>query len=112
MPAIAPVWLDAYLQGMAGRSKPAIFVMQNEDMPLPAAMVERAAQQGTVLMRSPERALRALAAECDVLRREVGVARGEVGVGQHPVLAVQDEGGSPEALAELPALSEAEAVTV
>ena len=38
-PAIAPVWLEAFLQGMEGRSKPAVFVMQNEDMPLPAAMV-------------------------------------------------------------------------
>ncbi|MCX2863347.1 acetate--CoA ligase family protein [Paucibacter sp. PLA-PC-4] len=58
---IAPVWLDAYLDGMQGRSKPAIFVMQNEDIPLPPAMIERAVRSGTVLMRSPERALRALA---------------------------------------------------
>lgn len=61
-PEIAPVWLEAYLRGMEGRTKPAIFVMQNEDMPLPPALVERAARQGTVVMRSPERALRALAA--------------------------------------------------
>lgn len=60
-PEIAPVWLEAFLQGMEGRTKPTIFVMQNEDMPLPAAMLERAARAGTVLMRSPERALRALA---------------------------------------------------
>ncbi|GAA0740830.1 acetate--CoA ligase family protein [Ideonella azotifigens] len=60
-PEIAPVWLDAHLLGMEGRTKPAIFVMQNEDTPLPPAMVERAARMGTVVMRSPERALRALA---------------------------------------------------
>ncbi|MCK6433514.1 MAG: acetate--CoA ligase family protein [Burkholderiaceae bacterium] len=60
-PEIAPVWLDAYLRGMEGRAKPTIFVMQNEDMPLPGAMVDRAAKAGTVIMRSPERALRALA---------------------------------------------------
>ncbi|HUN91572.1 MAG TPA: acetate--CoA ligase family protein [Burkholderiaceae bacterium] len=60
-PAIAPVWLDAFLRGMEGRTKPVIFVMQNEDMPLPTTLVERAARAGTVVMRSPERALRALA---------------------------------------------------
>ncbi|MDH4393880.1 MAG: acetate--CoA ligase family protein [Aquabacterium sp.] len=60
-PQIAPVWLDAYLRGMEGRTKPAIFVMQNEDVPLPPAMLERAARSGLVVMRSPERALRALA---------------------------------------------------
>lgn len=60
-PEIAPVWLDAHLRGMEGRAKPTIFVMQNEDMPLPEAMVDRAAKAGTVIMRSPERALRALA---------------------------------------------------
>lgn len=60
-PEIAPVWLESHLEGMQGRSKPAIFVMQNEDVPLPPAMLERAARSGTVLMRSPERALRALA---------------------------------------------------
>lgn len=60
-PAIAPVWLDAYLEGLQGHNKPAIFVMQNEGIPLPQAVVERAAQNGTVVMRSPERALRALA---------------------------------------------------
>lgn len=60
-PEIAPVWLEAFLDGMQGRDKPTIFVMQNEDVPLPAVLVERAVQSGTVLMRSPERALRALA---------------------------------------------------
>ena len=60
-PQLAPVWLDSFLQGMKGRSKPAIFVMQNEGVPLPAAVQEMAVRSGTVLMRSPERALRALA---------------------------------------------------
>lgn len=60
-PEIAPVWLDAHLRGMEGRHKPTVFVMQNEDMPLPPAMVERAARAGALVMRSPERALRALA---------------------------------------------------
>lgn len=60
-PEIAPVWLDAHLQGMQDRTKPTVFVMQNEDVPLPPAVVERAVSSGTVLMRSPERALRALA---------------------------------------------------
>lgn len=61
-PGIAPVWLSSFLEGMQGAQKPAIFVMQNEGMPLPAALLEKAARAGTVVMRSPERALRALAA--------------------------------------------------
>lgn len=60
-PEIAPRWLEAYLTGMQGKHKPAIFVMQNEDVALPPIFIERAVRSGTVLMRSPERALRALA---------------------------------------------------
>lgn len=60
-PATAVNWLRHYLQGISASSKPAIFVMQNEDDPLPPDFVELARAQAAIVMRSPERALRALA---------------------------------------------------
>lgn len=63
-PEITPVWLNCFLDGMEGqdkRRKPAILVMHNEDVPLPSDFVARATRAGTVVMRSPERAMRALA---------------------------------------------------
>ena len=57
----AVVWLRQYLEGIEGSSKPSILVMQNEDDPLPPAFIEEARQRRAIVMRSPERALRALA---------------------------------------------------
>ncbi|KQV99343.1 acetate--CoA ligase family protein [Rhizobacter sp. Root1221] len=54
-------WLQSFLDGTADSSKPAIFVMQNEDVALDPAFIALARRSGTVVMRSPERALRALA---------------------------------------------------
>lgn len=60
-PETAVLWLRHYLQGLEGGAKPAILVMQNEDDPLPPAFVDEAKRRGAIVMRSPERALRALA---------------------------------------------------
>lgn len=60
-PEAALVWLQAFLAGRADSSKPAIFVMHNEDVPLYPAVLELAQRSGAIVMRSPERALRALA---------------------------------------------------
>jgi acyl-CoA synthetase (NDP forming) len=60
-PEASVVWLQSFLRGAQGSAKPCIFVMQNEDVPLSPAFVETARAAGTVVMRSPERALRALA---------------------------------------------------
>lgn len=60
-PAASVEWLDYFLQGAAGSSKPAIYVMQNEDTPPADAFVALARKHRAVIMRSPERALRALA---------------------------------------------------
>ncbi|AVX92132.1 hypothetical protein PkP19E3_31360 (plasmid) [Pseudomonas koreensis] len=54
-------WLGHYLRGSADSQKPAIFVMQNEDVPLAPEFVEQARRHGAIVMRSPERAVRALA---------------------------------------------------
>jgi acyl-CoA synthetase (NDP forming) len=60
-PEAALVWLKAFLAGLANNTKPAIFVMHNEDVPLAPAVLELAQRSGAIVMRSPERALRALA---------------------------------------------------
>lgn len=60
-PAASVVWLQSFLDGIAGSPKPSILVMQNEDVPLAPAFVDLARRSGAIVMRSPERALRALA---------------------------------------------------
>lgn len=69
-PEASVVWLQHYLRGAQGSAKPCIFVMQNEDVPFSPAFVETARAAGAIVMRSPERALRALA-------RVARFARGE-----------------------------------
>jgi len=59
-PETAVVWLRHYLQGISASAKPAILVMQSEDEPLPPAFIEEAQRSGAIVLRSPERALRAL----------------------------------------------------
>ncbi|WP_432696665.1 acetate--CoA ligase family protein [Marinobacterium sp. YM272] len=60
-PEASLVWLKYYLAATAGSDKPAIFVMQNEDVPLSADFIAEARRHRAIIMRSPERAIRALA---------------------------------------------------
>lgn len=69
-PEASVVWLKHYLNGVAGSGKPAIYVMHNEDVPLSPAFIEEARRQRAIVMRSPERALRALARVTQLGRRQ------------------------------------------
>lgn len=60
-PAASVEWLGYFLAGAAASGKPAIYVMQNEDTPPAADFIALARKHRAVIMRSPERALRALA---------------------------------------------------
>jgi acyl-CoA synthetase (NDP forming) len=60
-PNPALVWLKSFLAGSANSTKPSIFVMHNEDVVLSPELVALAQRSGAIVMRSPERALRALA---------------------------------------------------
>jgi acyl-CoA synthetase (NDP forming) len=60
-PEASLIWLKSFLVGAAQSNKPAIFVMHNDGVPLAPAVLELAHSSGAVVMRSPERALRALA---------------------------------------------------
>lgn len=60
-PEASVVWLSSYLRGIQGSAKPSIFVMQNEDVPFTPTFIATAQAAGAIVMRSPERALRALA---------------------------------------------------
>ncbi|MCO7641307.1 acetate--CoA ligase family protein [Pseudomonas sp. S 311-6] len=60
-PAASVEWLNYFLAGAADSGKPAIYVMQNEDTPPAADFIALARKHRAVIMRSPERALRALA---------------------------------------------------
>lgn len=75
-PEASVVWLKYYLSGLAGSRKPAIFVMQNEDVPLSAEFIEEARRNGAIVMRSPERAMRALA-RVTQFGRSISAAHGE-----------------------------------
>lgn len=65
MPLPAPeasvVWLNYFLKGLGSGDKPAILVMQNEDVPLAKEFTDLARRERVIIMRSPERAIRALA---------------------------------------------------
>jgi acyl-CoA synthetase (NDP forming) len=54
-------WLTHFIAAVDQTSKPTILVIQTEDVALPEAFVARAKASRIVLMRSPERAIRALA---------------------------------------------------
>ncbi|GGO83446.1 hypothetical protein GCM10011348_27240 [Marinobacterium nitratireducens] len=60
-PEASVLWLRHFLQGKAASDKPAIYVMHNEDVQPSQAFVDEARRHGAIVMRSPERALRALA---------------------------------------------------
>jgi acyl-CoA synthetase (NDP forming) len=69
-PSLLDAWLTHFLDAIEHSAKPAILALLNEDMPLPDALVARAKTRGVVLMRSPERAIRALAGLARVLRQQ------------------------------------------
>lgn len=60
-PAASVEWLSYFLEGAAGSNKPAIYVMQNEDVPPCPEFIATARRHRAIVLRSPERALRALA---------------------------------------------------
>ncbi|WP_176598185.1 MULTISPECIES: acetate--CoA ligase family protein [Sphingobium] len=81
-------WLTSFSEAYRAAPKPTIFVLAGEDCPLPDALLQSAARDGIVLMRSNERAIRALA----TYHRHAGDRR-------RPAQAVQ-----PEKFAFLPPL--------
>lgn len=54
-------WLTSFAEAYRAAPKPTIFVLAGEDCPLPDALLQSAARDGIVLMRSNERAIRTLA---------------------------------------------------
>jgi acetate---CoA ligase (ADP-forming) len=60
-PGIALGWLSSFLDAVRGSDKPAIYVIHGEDKALPDDLVALARDNRVILMRSTERALRALA---------------------------------------------------
>ena len=60
-PQMSIDWMNSYLKALAGNRKPAVYVIHNEDKPLAPALVELIEKSGVVVMRSCERAMRALA---------------------------------------------------
>lgn len=83
-PETAVDWLQRFLDGIEGSRKPAILVMQNEDEPLPAAFTALAHRRGAIVMRSPERALRALARATRFGRSQRAMAAADA----HPALSL------------------------
>lgn len=69
-------WLRSFLAGRNKSEKPAIFVMQNEDVPFSDAFKEEVKRSGAIVMRSPERALRALARLTQFGRDQAAAASG------------------------------------
>ncbi|HEV2704092.1 MAG TPA: acetate--CoA ligase family protein [Steroidobacteraceae bacterium] len=65
-PDMAMGWIKSYLAAREDCKKPTIYVIHGEDRPLSAALLQFAKDHGIVLMRSHERAVRALArlAQC------------------------------------------------
>lgn len=53
-------WVENVIAGAAGSSKPFIYVIQSEELPSPA-FLERVKKSRTILLQSPERALRTIA---------------------------------------------------
>lgn len=66
-------WLSHFIAAVEDSSKPAILVVHSEDMPLSEAFVARARAHRIVLMRSPERAIRALAGLARSLRERAAL---------------------------------------
>ncbi|GAB1616969.1 acetate--CoA ligase family protein [Pseudomonas sp. NGC7] len=60
-PEASVLWLQHFLDGVSDSRKPAIYVMHNEDVPLSPEFMAHAKRHRAIVMRSPERALRALA---------------------------------------------------
>lgn len=89
-PAASVVWLQQFADGGIASSKPCVLVMHNEDVPFAPEFTEAARRHRAVLLRSPERAMRALA-------RVMRFARGQA----------QAAAPAPTARAELPPLGAA-----
>ena len=65
VPALGPDaarWLTPFVDVVAGSSKPVLLTALGEDAPLPADFAKLARESGLLLSRSPERALRTIAA--------------------------------------------------
>ena len=60
-PVMGMDWMKSYLAARGDCAKPTIYVIHGESRPLPPDLPELAAKQGVLLMRSHERAVRALA---------------------------------------------------
>ena len=60
-PAMGMDWMQSYVAARGDCRKPAIYVIHGEDRPLPPQLLEFASDHDIVLMRSHERAVRALA---------------------------------------------------
>ncbi|MGR9178870.1 acetate--CoA ligase family protein (plasmid) [Rhizobium leguminosarum] len=72
-PSLLDPWLTHFLNAIERSTKPVILTLLNEDVPLPDAVVARAKAHGVVLMRSPERAIRALAGLARTLRQRAAL---------------------------------------
>lgn len=96
-PQASVTWLQSFLDGIRGSRKPAILVMQNEDVPLAPAFVELARSHGAIIMRSPERAMRALARVTQFGRTEAAKSTSQREIGS-PVsnLPTLGSGTQPE----------------
>lgn len=77
-PAASVNWLGQFHEGCSGSTKPAIFTMNNEDVPLCPEFIALARRHGSIVMRSPERALRALHRLTQFGQSQVRAAQGSV----------------------------------
>jgi len=80
---LAVAWMEAIVAGSRASTKPLIYVIHNEDIGLPSVALEIARENKVVIMRSPERAMRALAALNAYRRFEARIAT-EAGLAVSP----------------------------
>jgi acyl-CoA synthetase (NDP forming) len=76
-PEASVAWLKYFIEGVGSSAKPSIFVLHNEDVPLSAQFLAEAKLRRAVVLRSPERALRALARVTQFGRRQVAKTAGQ-----------------------------------
>ncbi len=60
-PGMSITWMKSFVDATRHSAKPSIYVIHNEDKPLAPGLVEIIEAEGVIVMRSPERAMRALA---------------------------------------------------
>lgn len=87
--AMLDAWLTHFIAAVKQSTKPAILVIHAEDVPLPPDFVSRAKANHIVLMRSPERAIRALAKLTHSIREQkaLGTETRELVLEKHPPLS-------------------------